>query len=139
MAALRRLGEANGGGLMGVITGALAEYQSLGHVTAADAGRIMACFEAFEKAGGGTQAARESASSVLHDLYAQAVADPYSTPFALQVLSVAASGGTRMVDDPSAAEIGAADAVGMFFLGGVASCVAASYVAAHLDVHVTYS
>ena len=139
VASLRRLGATHGGGLFGVVKGVLAEYERLGYLTAMDGRRIIACCEAFEQAGGGTHSDRQSAAQVIQDQYEEAIADPYSTPFCLQVLSVAASGGGPMADRASDAEVGAADFTAAFFGGGLLGAAIASGLVAHLDVHVTFS
>jgi hypothetical protein len=149
VAALRRLREENGGGLRGLVIGALEVYESIDYITSADKGRLLDCFAAFQIAAG-SRVDRASASQRIQALLADATADAYTKPLTLAVLAIAASNAEAMsvtdtISSPGhAAAVGASDWAGALLggaagpIGAYAGSVAASDVAEHTHVDITW-
>ncbi len=93
LAALERLANQNGGGLMGAAKGLLNEYERRQLITTKDKERLIAILYAFRDND------RDAGIRRIQGLHNEAVNDPQSKPAALAASSVAASNAAAAITD----------------------------------------
>lgn len=144
--ALERLANENGGGLSGAIKGALDEYERRQLITARDKERLIAVLDEY-KSGTAIDADQEASIRRIQQLFDEGVADPTSKPAALAVLSVAANNAAAAVTESAEGNafitgyvdgVAAALTVALGFAPMYAAASAASYVARHTRVSVSW-